>query len=595
MAPDTSHHSSVDKVAALTTAFSRGQFTRRQFATRLFGLGLSTTAVGTILAACGGSAATPTAVSSGGAAAPATTATAAPATPTVMSGGTVGATTTSVQTRATSATAASASPSKAVAGGTPAARGGKLTVSMSQSPSSLDPAFGINGPEYSITSWIFDNLVWLGPDLQLKPMLATEWSSNENATVWTFKLRGDVSFSNGRQLVADDVVFSVTRILDKSTGSPGRTGLGPIDTVEATGPQTVVFRLTGPYADFPLELSQRWGRIVPKEAVGKLKSAPIGSGPYVLAEYVPGSVVRVVRNDKHWDKTAGLLDEIILRTIPDEVAEVTALRNGESQLMFDVPASAYDQVKKQQGVSVSEVATGTWVPMVMRVDTKPFDNPKVREAIKYSLDRPKFVDAVLLGKGTVANDHNVPPSHPFYWKTEPRKQDIAKAKALLAEAGLPNGFEFELIAAKDRSIRADTAVTIQDMAKAAGIKFNVKTIDYDTYIAQVYKKGPLYIGFWAMRPTLDSQLTPFFSTGGSLNEYAYSNPRLDDTLVNARGELDQEKRKTLYQQAQQILSEEGPVVIPYFLNSTSAFRNQVVGFEAHPLGYFDLRYVSLKQ
>lgn len=573
MVLDKSDHTMADKAAILTTAFDRGQLTRRQFASRLLGIGLSTSAAGAILAACGSGAATPTAVSVGSVAATATSAPARMASPTV----------------------ANATPSKTAAGGQSAARGGKLTVSMSQSPSSLDPAFGINGPEYSITSWIFDNLVWLGPDLQLKPMLATEWSSNENATVWTFKLRGDVAFSNGRQLVADDVVYSISRILDKSTGSPGRTGLGPIDTVEATSPQTVVFRLTGPYADFPLELSQRWGRIVPKEAVGKLKSAPVGSGPYVLAEFVPGSVVRVVRNDKHWDKTAGLLDEIILRTIPDEVAEVTALRNGESQLMFDVPASAYDQVKKQPGISVSEVATGNWVPMVMRVDTKPFDNPKVREAIKYCLDRPKFVDAVLLGKGTVANDHNVPPSHPFYWKVEPRQQNIAKAKALLAEAGMPNGFEFELVAAKDRSIRADTAVTIQDMVKAAGIKFNVKTIDYDTYIAQVYKKGPLYIGFWGMRPTLDSQLTPFFSTGGSLNEYAYSNPRLDQTLVKARGELDREQRKTLYQQAQQLLSEEGPVVIPYFLNSTSAFRNQVVGFAAHPLGYFDLRYVSLKQ
>lgn len=573
MAFDRIDHSTASKAASLATAFDRGHLTRRQFASRLLGIGLSAPAVGALLAACGSSAATPT----------------------YVPGGNVAATATSAPARITTPTVENATPSKVVAGGQPAARGGKLTVSMSQSPSSLDPAFGINGPEYSITSWIFDNLVWLGPDLQLKPMLATEWTANENATVWTFKLRDDAAFSNGRQLVADDVVFSISRILDKGTGSPGRTGLGPIDKVEATSPQTVVFRLTGPYADFPLELSQRWGRIVPKEAVEKLKSAPVGSGPYVLAEYVPGSVVRVVRNDKHWDKTAGLLDEIILRTIPDEVAEVTALRNGETQLMFDVPASAYDQVKKQAGVAVSEVATGTWVPMVMRVDTKPFDNPKVREAIKYCLDRPKFVDAVLLGKGTVANDHNVPPSHPFYWKSEPRARDIAKAKALLAEAGLPNGFEFELVAAKDRSIRADTAVTIQDMVKAAGIKFTVKTIDYDTYIAQVYKKGPLYIGYWAMRPTLDSQLTPFFSTGGSFNEYAYSNPRLDDTLVKARGELDREKRKGLYQRAQQILSEEGPVVIPYFLNSTSAYRTQVIGFEAHPLGYFDLRYVSLKK
>jgi peptide/nickel transport system substrate-binding protein len=166
---------------------------------------------------------------------------------------------------------------------------------------------------------------------------------------------------------------------------------------------------------------------------------------------------------------------------------------------------------------------------------------------------------------------------------------------LLAEAGLEDGFEFELIAATDRSIRADTAITIQQMVSEIGIQFDVQTIDYDTYIAQVYRQAPLYIGYWGMRPTLDSQMVPFFTTDGSFNEYAYSNPELDETLFAARGELDDEARMALYQQAQQILSEEGPVLIPYFLNVTSAYRSEVAGFEAHPLTTFDLRYVSLRQ
>lgn len=473
--------------------------------------------------------------------------------------------------------------------------GGRLVVTMPQSPSSLDPAFGINAPEYSINSWIYDNLVWLGPDLQLKPMLATEWAPNNDASVWTFKLRDDARFTNGRKLVADDVVFSVSRILNPDTGSPGRSGLGPIDTVEAQGEGTVVFKLKSPYADFPLELSQRWGRIVPRDAADNLKTTPVGSGPFVLKEYVPGSHVLVARNPNHWDPNAGLVDEILLRTIPDQVAETTALRTGESQLMFDVPVAAYDEIEKVDGVRISSVPTGTWVPLIMRVDTKPFDNPKVREAVKWCIDRQQFITVVLFGHGTLANDHNVPPNHPFVWEAPPRKRDVEKAKALLAEAGLANGFEFELVAATDRSIRADTAVTIQQMVKDAGIRFNVKTIDYDTYIAQVYRKGPLYIGYWGMRPTLDSQMVPFFTTNGSFNEYAYGNPALDDKLAQARAELNVERRKKLYQEAQQLLSEEGPVLIPYFVNVMSAYRREVVGFQAHPLTSFDLRYVSLQR
>lgn len=476
----------------------------------------------------------------------------------------------------------------------PARSGGKLVASMSQSPSTLDPAFGINAPEFAITSWIYDNLVWLGPDLVPRPMIATEWSPNDDASVWTFKLRNDVRFTNGRSLVADDVVFSVSRIINPDTGSPGKSGLGPISTVEAPDEQTVVFTLISSHADFPLELSQRWGRIVPREAEGQLATEPVGSGPFTLAEYVPGSHVRVVWNPDHWDPDAGLVDEIVLQTFPDEVAEITALQNGDVHVIYDVPSAAQEQIAGIENVAISEVATGTWVPMIMRVDTPPFDNPLVREAIKFSLDRTAFVEAVLFGHGAPANDHNVPPNHPFAWQAEPRARDIERAKALLAEAGMPDGFEFELVAATDRSIRADTAITIQQMVKDVGITFNVKTIDYDTYIAQVYKKGPLYIGYWGMRPTLDSQMVPFYTTDGSFNEYAYSNPALDEKLFAARAELDVERRKALYQEAQQILSREGPVLIPFFVSQASAYRAEVVGFEAHPLTSFDLRYVALQ-
>lgn len=471
----------------------------------------------------------------------------------------------------------------------------QLVISMSQSPSSLDPAFGINAPEYSINSWIFDNLTRLTTDLELEPMVATEWSSNDDASEWTFTLREDVTFTNGRGLVADDVEFSISRILDEDTGSPGQTGLGPIDTVEADGDYTVRFTLSSPHADFPLELTQRWARIVPEEAVDNLESEPVGSGPFMLKEFVAGSHVVVERNEDHWDPDAATVDEIRLNTYPDEVAEITALQNGETHIMFNVPVASYDQVSELDGVNISQVSTGTWVPLVMRVDTEPFDDPRVREAIKYCMDREAFIDTVLYGQGTVGNDHNVPPSHPFFWESEPRERDLDRARELLEEAGYPDGFEFELVAATDRSIRADTAVTIQEMVREVGIELSVETIDYDTYIAQVYRQAPLYIGYWGMRPTLDGQMVPFFTTDGSFNEYAYSNEELDDILFSARSELDEDARSEMYQEAQQILSEEGPALIPYFLNVTSAYRDEVEGFEAHPLTSFDMRYVSLNE
>jgi peptide/nickel transport system substrate-binding protein len=262
--------------------------------------------------------------------------------------------------------------------------------------------------------------------------------------------------------------------------------------------------------------------------------------------------------------------------------------------MFEVPFAAYRQVSGIQGAKVLEVTTGTWIPLIMRVDTRPFDDVRVRQAVKYSVDRQQLVQAVLGGRGTPANDHNVPPNHPFAWQAELRARDIATARQLLREAGLPDGFEFELVAATDRPVRSDLAVAVSQMAREAGIDLKVRTIDYDTYIAQVYKKGPLYVGYWGMRPTLDGQMYPFFTAGGSWNEYAYDNPELKKTLEEARAALGTDERKRLYQRAQQILHEDGPALISIFTNFITAHRENVRGYQAHPLTWMDhLRFVSL--
>jgi peptide/nickel transport system substrate-binding protein len=484
--------------------------------------------------------------------------------------------------------------------GAPAAvgtkRGGELVVSIAEDLNTLDPAKGINAAEYSVTSWLYDNLTYLGPDLQLRPSLASSWEPGENGKVWTFKLRQGAKFSHGRELTSADVVHTFKRILDPATASPGRTDVGPIETIDALDKYTVRFTLATPFSEFPAQISQRWGRIVPadKGEGDTLKMQAFGSGPYVLKEHVPGSHITVTKNPDHWNSDAGLVDAITLRRFPDRAAEISAFQNGQTHIMFEVPSAAFRQVSGMQGVKVLEVPSGTWIPMIMRVDTKPFDDVRVRQAIKYAVDRQQLVQAVLGGRGTPANDHNVPPNHPFAWVSDVRKRDVAKAKQLLRDAGHPNGFEFELVAATDRPARADLAVAISQMVKEAGIDLRVKTIDYNTYIAQVYKKGPLYIGYWGMRPTLDGQLYPFFTAGGSWNEYAYDNPGLKRTLEDARAALDTDARKRLYQRAQETLSDDGPALISIFTNYITAHRDNVRGYQAHPLTWMDhLRFVSL--
>jgi peptide/nickel transport system substrate-binding protein len=573
--------------------------TRREVLVLVCG-GLSLSTLAGMLSACTTPAPTPAATT-----APATTS--APKPTTAASPAAAPVTSPSAAAAAPSpsaATAAAPSPSAATAAASPspvaallgpppgAKRGGTVTVSIAQSPSTLDPAFGINAGEFIMTSWLYDNLVSLSPDLTLHPMLATDWSSTPDAKTFTFKLRQGVKFTTGRELTADDVVYSISRILDPQTASPGRTALGPIDHVEAVDPYTIRFTLSSAYVDLPYALTDRWGRILPRDHTSdEFKTQAFGSGPFKLKEYLPGVQVSVERNPDHWQENTPLLDGAILKTYPDTVAEITALGNDETQIMWQISPSSYDQVASASNTKIYEVPTGNWLPMIMRVDQPPFDKNEVREAVKYCVDRDAFVKTVVRGHGTPANDTNIPPNSPAYLKTSVRQQDYAKAKQLLAQAGLPNGFTQDVVAATDNPLRADTAVAIQQMLQPAGIMLNVKTIDYPTYIANIYRKAPCYIGSWAMRPVLDLQLSPFFSTGGSSNEYAYSNPQLDDLLTRARSTTDANQRNSLYQDVQRLLSSEGPALIPYLVDYITAASTKLSNFQAHPMTWLDLRYV----
>ncbi|MQA79817.1 MAG: hypothetical protein GEV10_15270 [Streptosporangiales bacterium] len=472
--------------------------------------------------------------------------------------------------------------------------GGKLIVCMSESPSTLDPAFAIDRPEYSVTSWVYDNLVRLDHELNVKPSLALEWTSNKQADVWKFRLRKDARFTNGRRVVSDDVAFSLRRLLDKKVASPGRTELAVIERVEIPDNETVVLRLIGPYAELPALMATKWARIVAKEGVKDLKTKPLGSGPYEFDEYVPQSHVSVRVRDDYWDSEAGRMKEIFQRTIPDNVAQLNALESGDVHIVADVPVEFYDRVNDGEGLRIEQSSAAQWFPMVMRVDKEPFDDPLVREALKWCIDRQELIDGPLDGHGVLGNDQPVPPSSEYYADIKPKEQDIGRAKQLLAKAGLPDGFTHTIVASTDTPLRADVAVAITQMVKKAGITFKVKTVDPNTYLNRVYKKGSLYIGQWGQAYPLDSLLTPHFASDASLNEYRYREKKLDKALMAARAAVDDQRRKELYGDVQSIIGGEGPIVIPFFTRRFSGVRSGVKGYEASALLNFDLRYVDLR-
>lgn len=464
--------------------------------------------------------------------------------------------------------------------------GGTLRISFPGSPRLLDPPITGSAEEWIITSWLYNNLTRVDDKFTVQPDLAESWEPNANGTVWTFKLVRGAKFHSGREVNAEDVVHSINRILDPNTKSRGKGGLGPIAKVEAVDPYTVRFTLSQPVADFPSNLALPYARITPRDTKANLNTQADGTGPFVLKEFAVGEKVVVERNPNYFRKGYPRVDQVVATIYPDSTAEINALKEGKTDIMWQVRPDQVPLLANASGIKVQEVPTGSFVPIVMRSDQAPFDNPLVRKALKLTLDRKVVVDNILGGHGVVGNDQSLPPNNPFYdAAVKPATRDVAKAKQLLTQAGYPNGLKLTLYTSDARVGMLPLALLTQQMAKDAGFDISIQTVPWDVFLNTVWEKRPFYINNWFARPTTDTSITPFFTTrdkGGSLNDYYYSNPEVDKLLLAAQGELNAQTRKQLYGKAQQLVSEDGPAVIPFFKNNITAYRANIEGYGADP-------------
>jgi peptide/nickel transport system substrate-binding protein len=205
-----------------------------------------------------------------------------------------------------------------------------------------------------------------------------------------------------------------------------------------------------------------------------------------------------------------------------------------------------------------------------------------------------MVDFVTEGFGTPGNDTPINASYHFYSDMPLREANIDEAKKLLAEAGYPDGFEATLIASDTPAVRTQLAVAFREMAKEAGVKINVQTMPHATYLEQVWKKGSFYVGFYNMQPTEDGIFKLLYTSDAAWNETRWNNKDFDKLIAAARGTKDEAKRKDLYAQAQKLMNDEVPSIIPSFFDVLAAKRSWVEGFQVHPrASVFRLDYVSL--
>ncbi|WP_306224271.1 ABC transporter substrate-binding protein [Bosea beijingensis] len=441
----------------------------------------------------------------------------------------------------------------------------RFVIDLVNEPSSLDPQVQWNPDSYYVYRNIFDNLVTRDDKGEIIPQVATAWKQVSDTEI-EFDLRSDIAFHDGSKLTADDVVYSVKRITDPKFASPQLGQFDKITDAVALSPTKVKLVTAGPYPALLAQLVKL--SIVPKavvEAVGKdaFNLKPVGSGPYKFESWQRGVNVQLTRNDAYWG-TKAPFPTVTFRAVPDAATRLANLQAGSSDLVVTLDADQAAQLKSAPKAQALIGLTERVAYVRLNTTKPPFDNPKLRLAAAYALDKQAMIDGLLGGHDKPVPELLTPAIFGWVDGIKAPEHDLAKAKALIAEAGPAAKAEIDLATAPVFDQRIVQA--IQQMLTEAGFNVKIAMSDMATYLKRA-QAGPettslLSFGRWSCAcQDADGVLFPLLhkSSGWS----AYRNPKMDALLEEARATLDTNKRLAAYKQVHEIVATDVPVVPLY--------------------------------
>jgi peptide/nickel transport system substrate-binding protein len=496
----------------------------------------------------------------------------------------------------------------------PAQQASTLVVGLVAEPVALDPAQVTDLNSNRVGRRVVETLVAFADETtQIVPGLAESWTISKDGLSYTFKLRKGISFHDGTPFNAAAVKFSIERQINPEHPA-NKLGkypfaayfFGNVKAVEVMDDSTVRFILKEPRASFLAILTAGAASIVSPTAAMKLgqdyAASPVGTGPFKFATWDHGQRVVLDKNPGYW-RFPVKVDHVIFRPITEDQARLTELLTGALDLIVGTPPDFVDQLENNPKVTLQrQVGAHVWY-LGFNNAKKPFDDKRVRQALNYAVNKDAIVRDVLKGTGAVSKG----PVLPGTWGDDAGLKafpyDPARARKLLAEAGLPNGFSTTLWVPESGSgMQSPVAMStiIQSNLKAVGVTVNLQTMEWGTYLAKLRtKEQDMFALSWmagsedpdlVLYPLLhSSQWTPV-----GPNRAMYKNPRFDDVLTQARLTTDQAKRAELYREAQRLLHDDPPWIFIDHEVQTAAYAKRVQGFKLHPS--FDLRVetISLK-
>ena len=436
---------------------------------------------------------------------------------------------------------------------------------------------------------IRDSLVDVSQTGGLQANLAESWEASADARTWRFKLRRGVEFSNGKSLTPEDVVASIQVHLGEESKSAAKGVFSGISGVSVDGSDTVVVQLQDPNADLPYLFTDYHFSIVPsKDGQADLHS-PHGTGCYLLKEYEPGVKTVLEKNPNAWQGgDYGYADSVELLAILDDTARQSALISGSVDIINRPALKTINRLKRVKGMRIIDVPSNLAFTHPMRMNVAPFDSLDFRKALKLSTPRQEFIDKILFGYGVIGNDQPLGPKFVNYDASLTVPYDLDKAKHHLKKAGL-DGAAFDL-SASDTSYGGalDAAQLFQSHWQKIGLKPNIVREPQDGYWSNVWNVKPFCTCYWGARPVEDMILSIAYLSDSPWNDTVLQNPRVDELVVAARGELDPAKRKAMYTEVQHIISDEGGTLIPAFGSDVAAVNDDKVDVGDHIGGGWEM-------
>jgi len=483
-----------------------------------------------------------------------------------------------------------------------AAQGGTLRIASGVPSTAIDPVIVPDNNGLSMLQQTGEYLCVDGPDLVLRPVLATSWSPNANGTIWTFKIRTGVKFHNGAALTAADVAASINRLADpanKSNALSAFKGVLSVGGAKAIDDQTVEFHLDAPNGNFPyIVSSDNYNAIiVPANYDGDFEKNFIGTGPFKLEKYTPKVGASFVRNPDYWGKPS-LLDRTEFTFYQDIQPQILALQGGDVDVIRQVPVLAALSLLNDPKMNVISIGSVAHQQVHMRNDSEQFKDKRVRQALALTLDREKIIQGLLRGRAKVGNDSPFAALYPSSDSSVPqRKQDLAAAKQLLEAAGVGKGFKVTLTTEKYLEI-PQYAQLIQSAAKQVGIEIDLKVEDQGAYYGDAvpgksdWLDSALGITDYGHRGVPNVYLSAPLLSDGTWNAAHFKNAEYDQLVKGYVGALDLEGQKATAGKIQRLLLDETPIIFGYFYDYLAITAKNVTGVEVTAMSHIFLDRAS---